>query len=277
VRFAALLLLLGCAAEPTSAAVLLVLALVQGLTEFLPVSSSGHLVLAQSVLGLTEPALTVDVALHLGTLVAVVIVYRRDVGELLAGLGRGAWREPLLIVLATLPSVAVGLLAKEAVERSFESAREAAWGLLGTALLLVVGEWYRRKRAAQGTQSARLDWRIALAIGIAQAVAISPGISRSGATIATGLVLGLTPFAAARFSFLLSIPAICGAAVLQLSDSIEEGLPGGWPLVWAVCLSGVVGWASLRVLIAFLGRGAFAWFAVYCCLVGSGYLLFGPR
>lgn len=276
-RLLTLFLVLGSTAELSSGAVLLLLALVQGLTEFLPVSSSGHLVLAQQALGLREPALTVDVALHVGTLLALLVYYRRDVAQLLGGLPRGALREPLLIVLGTLPAVVVGLGFQDAIERSFESPRGAAAGLIVTALVLALGEVFRRRRLASGQHSALLDWRIALGVGIAQAIAICPGISRSGTTIAAGLVLGLTPVAAARFSFLLAIPAILGAAVLQLSDGLgEEGLPGGWMLAWAMLLSGVVGYAALRLLIAFLGRGAFAWFALYCLLLGGGYLLLGP-
>ena len=287
------LALLGLAEMPAFAA-LSFLALLQGLTEFLPVSSSGHLVLAQSVMGLDEPALVVDVALHVGTLVAVLIVYRADLRDLLGGLTQGRWREPLLLALGTLPAVIVGLGFKERVEHAFESPRVAAYGLFVTALLLTIGEVFRRRRLVADPEGpvgrcedgsvpeSRLPEKpigagIALCVGVAQAMAICPGISRSGSTIAMGLVLGLAPKQAARLSFLLAIPAILGAAVLQLPDVLEGdalGAPG--PLLWAMAFAAFVGWGALRMLLAFLGRGAFAWFAVYCVALGAGFLAFGP-
>lgn len=263
-------------------AALTLLALLQGLTEFLPISSSGHLVLAQQAMGLEEPAIVVDVALHVGTLAAVLVVYRRDVGALVRGLFAGEWREPWWIVLGTLPAVAVALFWRGAIEEAFGSVRVAAWGLVATSLLLGLGERARRRRAA--AEPARLGWRVALAMGVAQAAAICPGVSRSGSTIAVGLLLGLAPAAAARFSFLLAIPAILGAAVLQLPGAFgalgpgTEG-PGGFQagaeLLWAVAFAGFVGWGALRMLLAFLGRGAFAWFALYCAALGAGVLAFG--
>lgn len=263
------LLTLASVAELSTATSLLLLAVLQGLTEFLPVSSSGHLVLAQTAMGLDEPAIVVDVALHVGTLFAVLAVYRRDVAGLVVGLLDRRWREPLLIALGTLPAVAVGLFAKDAVERAFESPRTAAWGLLGTATLLAVGETLRRRRLRRERAPVALDARIALLVGLAQACAICPGISRSGSTIAMGLALGLAPVAAARFSFLLAIPAIAGAALLQLSDALEPGALGEpGVLLVAVVVAALVGLAALRFLLAFLGRGAFAWFSGYCLVLG---------
>ena len=270
-------------AELPAFAVLSFLAIVQGLTEFLPISSSGHLVLAQAAMGLDEPAIVVDVALHVGTLAAVLVVYRRDLAELVTGLFRGSFREPLYIVLGTLPVVVVGLGFKDRIEHAFESPRVAAYGLFFTAAMLLMGEWFRRKQLSLATSDSEevgrreLDAKTVLLVGVAQAMAICPGISRSGSTIATGLALGLAPAAAARLSFLLAIPAIIGAAVLQLPDAMESGgIDAKGPLLWAMALAAFVGWGALRVLLAFLGRGAFAWFAVYCVTLGVGYLAFGP-
>jgi undecaprenyl-diphosphatase len=244
--------------------VLLVLALVQGVTEFLPISSDGHLVLAQQVLGLSGSHLGLDVALHLGTLAAVLLVFRRDVGELLARARSGAWREPGLLLLGTVPAAIVGLGFKDHVEALFGSGRAAALGLLVTAVLLLVGERARLRRAGPLT---RIGWRDALWIGIAQALAILPGISRSGSTLATAFVRGVGPVEAARYSFLLSIPAVGGAALLEVPELVRTGGFGA-DLAVAVGVTFVVGVAALRVLLAFLGRGAFRWCAAYCVLVG---------
>ena len=261
---------------------LTLLALLQGLTEFLPISSSGHLVLAQSAMGVNHPALALDVALHVGTLLAVIIVYRRDLLELVVGLAAGRLAEPALLVLGTLPAAVIGLAFKENLQAAFHEPTIAASGLFLTAIVLLAGEWARRRaptrHASKETGDAHeprpMTWKHALIIGLFQAAAILPGVSRSGSTIAAGLLCGLPAERAARFSFLLSIPAILGAAVLNLPDALDEGLGGSViHVVWAMLLAGFVGWGALRMLLAFLGRGAFAWFAAYCVALGSGALL----
>lgn len=260
-------------------AALTLLALVQGLTEFLPVSSSGHLVLTQVALGYKEPALALDISLHVGTLMAVLIFYRSSLLELCGQARRGEFREIGLLGLATLPTAVVGLLFREHITAIFHDAKFASLGLLLTALILVLGERGRRRSVrsgeAQASNASEMSWRQALAIGCAQSVAILPGISRSGSTIAAGMMLGIAPVQAARFSFLISIPAILGAAVLSLPDAMGEGLGGGGgQLIWAVLFAGFIGWGALRMLLSFLGRGAFHWFAIYCVVLGTGTLLF---
>ncbi len=250
-------------------AALLFLGVVQGLTEFLPLSSSGHLVFAQAWLGLSEQPLAVDVFLHLGTLAAVLLAFRRDLARMLVDLARGSGRDVLLLVVATLPAAVVGLLFKDAVEHAFARPVFAAAGLLVTAGLLVLGEWGRR-RTSEAQKTDRLSYGTALAIGCIQAVAICPGISRSGSTIAMALWLGVRPERAARFSFLLSIPAVLGAVLLSLPDVDPARLPGGWPgLTAAGLVAGLVGWLSLRWLLAFVSRGAFVGFALYCACLGT--------
>ena len=288
---------LAVAAIPELAAVA-ILATLQGLTEFLPISSSGHLVLAEAALGLTEPGLTLEIVVHLGTLVSVLLVYRRDIQRLLAGLFEGAWREPMLVVVATLPTVWVGLVHGDQVSELFGSPRFAAKALFGTAGILLAGEWARRRNLARAvgdpsdTGTRPLEhlrgqlpgWWGALLIGLAQSVAVLPGISRSGSTIAVGLLIGLAPRAAARFSFLMAIPAILGAAILKLPEALEQGHAAGagapgqsglglGSLAFAAGVSALVGWLALRLLLSFLGRGAFAWFAIYCVLLGGVALI----
>ena len=262
------------AASASDGFFLALLAVVQGLTEFLPISSSGHLVLSQHLFGLGHAPLALDAALHVGTLLSVVIVYRADLIELVTGLFRGRWQEPALIVLATVPVAAIGLLYEDAIESAFGDPRFAAGCLLGTAVILLLGEWGRRRSIGRpaGQAATRLTLGRALVVGLCQCLAILPGISRSGTTIAAGLLVGLEPRAAARFSFLLSIPAVGGAAVLKVPELLDGGAPNApspVALLGAVLLSAFVGWIALRFLLAFLGRGAFAWFSVYCAVVGG--------
>ncbi len=255
----------------------LFLAVVQGLTEFLPVSSSGHLVLAGSWIGTTSPGLFLPILLHLGTLAAVLIVYRADVRGLIADLFAKRFGEIGLLIVATIPTVFVGLLLHSAIDEAFGDARAAACGLLFTAAVL----WFSdslRKRNLVSKQSGRteLTLRDAIVMGCAQAIAIMPGVSRSGSTIGAGMMLGIRPDRAARFSFLMSIPAILGATILEakgLFGSSTSGASLGIPIAGMV-VSALVGLIALRLLLAFLARGAFRWFAVYCALLGAGYLVF---
>ncbi len=260
----------------------LLLAVLQGLAEFLPISSSGHLVLARAALGVRDAGLALDVALHLGTLAAVVFAYRREVAQLLADLRRASWHMWVWLALGTLPAAVVGLTLREFFRSAALSTRSAGIGLLLTAVLLTLGEWGRRRAASEefaaspetGYGSPR--WSDALLLGAAQAMALLPGVSRSGSTIAMGLVRGMSVTQAARLSFLLSIPAVLGAAVLELPAAFEKGIGGlSVPmLVGAVFVAGMVGWAALRSLVLTLSKGAFVWFALYCSVLGISALLF---
>lgn len=247
---------------------ILLLAVVQGLTEFLPVSSSGHLVLLQSLLGHHEGDLFLDVVLHVGTLGSVLVVYHREVLRLLR-LDAPARGYVLALVVGTLPAVAVGLLFKDMVEHAFASPIFAAVGLLVTGALLLstratattgddAGEWTPRPVAPLK----------ALLIGCAQAVAICPGISRSGSTIGASLWLGLPRGEAARFSFLLSVPAIAGALVLQLleGDFTTRATPM-W-LVLAALAAFVVGLVAIRLTALAVVKAHFWKFSFYVIPLG---------
>ncbi len=256
-------------------ALLLLLAVLQGLTEYLPVSSSGHLVLGRELIpggeALPEDA-TIEVLLHLGTLLAVVLFYRREVAALAAGLfGRGedpAGQRRLLglLVVATLPAVAVGLFGKDAIEAAFTTPVVASVCLLVTG----AGLWWSRRLPAGGRGLAQVTVGVALVIGVAQACAILPGISRSGATIITAMAFGLGVEAAAAFSFLMSIPAILGAAVLKLPDMAAQGEGGvsGGALFGAAALSFFVGYLALAMLLWIMRARRLSWFAPYCWLLG---------
>ena len=258
------------------------LGLVQGLTEFLPVSSSGHLVLVQHLLGITTPQVLFDVVVHLGTLFAVVVAVWRDVVAVVrgvlawpSGLGRtpvdGAkaqdGRLAVWVALGTVPAALVGLFLADPVEALFGSVRVVGAALLVTAGLLVAAE-----RAPAGSATlAEVGPGRALVIGLAQAVAVVPGISRSGATISAGMMAGVEREAAARFSFLLSVPTIAGAGVLVALKGAagELASPGVGPLVVGFASAALAGYAAIRLLLATLRRGRLRWFAAYVAVVGA--------
>lgn len=265
-----------------------ILALVQGLTEFLPVSSSGHLALTSEVLersgnAVPEAGLALNVVLHAGTLVAVAVVYGRDLVRMLTEAVRGNPRTLLLVGVGTVPAGLVGVFLKDRFEALTEDATVSAVCLLVTAALLIAGERDRRARIeargglADASGGRRVGFTDAILIGLAQALAILPGISRSGATIATGLLRGLDAREAARFSFLLGFVAISGAAVLEVPDALADDRSEPLRLLFGFVLSAVVGVAALRLLLVALSKGAFVWFALYCASVGTGWLLFFDR
>jgi len=249
----------------------LLLGLVQGATEFLPVSSSGHLVIGQALLGVAVPGVVFEVVVHIATLASILLVYRQRVAELVGGLvaGRGeAWRYAALLVLATLPAVAAGLFLRAPIEALFEDARSVGAALLVTGALLWTTRWSLRRQ----------DWSdagvgSALAMGVAQSFALVPGISRSGATVVVGLWLGVEPREAAAFSFLMAVPAIGGAAVLQVAEAGPgvSAVPGG-ALALGGLAAAVTGVAAIRTFVALLRKRAFHHFAPYCWVVGGGFL-----
>ncbi len=266
--------LIGPQDGPTHPAAVLLLAVIQGVAEFLPISSSGHLVLGRAALGIREAGLALDVSLHVGTLVAVVIAYRREVRALFADLFGGRWHMIAWLVLATIPVGISGVLGKPLIERAAQSTSAAAGGLFFTACVLLLGDWARRRHHSDEPDSGSYGvpaFSLALWIGLAQALAPWPGISRSGTTIAAGLLLGLPVLQAARLSFLMSLPAVLGAALFELPEAVESGIGGlsSGLVLAAIAVAALVGWASLRVLLVVTARGAFPWFAGYCVLIGG--------
>jgi len=262
----------------------ILLGIVQGLTEFLPISSSGHLVLFQRLFGLREAELFFDIAVHVGTLVAVLAVFWRDVAAIAKALLqlcllipdreaiREKWRtDPhvrlgLFVAVGSIPTAVLGLLFHRIAEELFASVSIVGWMLMVTGLLL----WStrRRNRDAAGSGSRSPTVVLALIIGIVQGLAIIPGISRSGSTIGTAILLGLDRELAARFSFLLAIPAISGAALIGLKDF--QNTPHS-PLLFALLgaiASCLVGYLALRYLIHLVRRGQLHYFAPYCWIVG---------
>lgn len=233
--------------------------IIQGLTEFLPISSSGHLALIQSILG--EGSIQSVVLLHLGTLLAVIIFFRGDIIRIIKGLTKGM-RDPntqfvLYLIVGTLPAVIIGFSIQGIIDMVFKSPR-IIFGLLIINGLFILGTRFKPKG---GRVVKVLD---ALIIGIYQALAILPGISRSGATIGIGIYLGIKPMEAFRFSFLLSIPAILGASVLELKG-VTETLSAAWPGFLASFLFGLLALTILRRLVF---KRLFYLFGIYCIAIG---------
>lgn len=246
------------------------LAVVQGLTEFLPVSSSGHLVLAQTWLGFDpEAAVAFDLALHLGTLVPVLLFYRQDLVTLTRETLRGGEGRRFVgyVVLASVPTAAIGLGLEDQFKALFHDPRAVGMALLVTSALLLAS------RFGEGRQSRSLGVALALVLGTVQGLAITPGISRSGSTIAVALMLGLRREEAARFSFLMSVPAIGGAALLELGD-LPPGLPWG-QMALGFGVAAVTGYLALWALVRLVIRGRFWVFAPYVAAVGALALILG--
>lgn len=250
----------------------MLLGLVQGLSEFLPVSSSGHLVIAQELLGIAEEGLAFEVAVHVATLVSVLIFYREKVASLVMGALRGdaeAWQYGLKLGVASVPAVLAVLLVGDFLEAQFEAPPMVGVYLMITGLVLMTTRW-----TLPGAQSTEITWKAALLIGCAQACAILPGISRSGSTVAAALALGIAPVAAAEFSFLMSIIAITGAGVRMLAD-----LDGGSGLALDVVGAGAVvatisGVAAIWLFVRLLESQRFHAFAYYTLPVGAAFLAY---
>ena len=289
----------------------IILGIVQGLTEFIPVSSSGHLVLVPFLFSWERPGLAFDVALHVGTALAVVAFFRKEVWAMITGVLRGAKTAEgrlyrmlaFWIVLGSVPVGITGLLLKDFFEDAFATPRVAATFLFVTAGLLISGEAFRRtriRRAAHasvpdavenepyppaesseahlptghdaddptGVTVPQIRLKHALLIGLAQAMALFPGISRSGITITAGIAAGLTREAATRFSFLLSLPALAGAAVLSLPDLAAPDVYSPPEILGGVVAAFISGYLAIRFLVDAVARYGLRGFAVYC--VGAG-------
>jgi undecaprenyl-diphosphatase len=243
-----------------------ILGAVQGLTEFLPVSSSGHLVLLQKIFGISEPVLLFDTVVHGGTLIAVFIVLWGDIWAILRRIV-----QPLTgyLILATIPTVIVALLFKEFIEETFQSAVFLGFSFLFTALVLLVSELgYRTERVKP---QAAMDWFDALVIGVCQAVAIIPGVSRSGLTLSGALSRRLNRDFAARFAFLLSIPAILGALALQLKDLFQGELTlsiGLKPMIAGALAAAVTGFFAIQFMLKLVKTRSLRGFALYVAILG---------
>ena len=269
-----------------------VLGLVQGLTEFIPVSSSGHLQAVPFLLGWSSGSLAFDVALHVGTLLAVVAYFRSDLLGIARSVlrprdgsdgARGSRRLLVVLAVASLPAAVVGLLARDAIGAAFDAPLAVAAFLVATAIVLWSAELLRSRlgtaehaaddRAAVASELDALPWSRVVGIGAAQAFAILPGVSRSGATIAAGMALGLSRGAAARLSFLMLLPVTLGAALVTLPD-LGTPEPGAIAfdapaIALGVAVSAVSGYLAIRFLIALVARRRLTVFVPYVLLLAA--------
>lgn len=243
------------------------LGVVQGLTEFLPVSSSGHLILVPRFLGWADQGLAFDAAIHLGTLAALLVYFREEIIRMLRGADR---RLALLLIAATVPAGLAGLLLEKTVESTLRGPRVVALSLIGWGLVMWAVDRHAARRERAVTREQDVGWSTAILVGVAQALALVPGTSRSGITITAGLCGGLDRPTAARFAFLLSIPitaAAGGHKALSIFRHGAEAVALG-PLAVGIATSFVAGLAAVWFLVNFLKRRSLLPFVVYRCALG---------
>ncbi|MBD3403294.1 undecaprenyl-diphosphate phosphatase [candidate division GN15 bacterium] len=250
----------------------IILGILQGLTEFLPVSSSGHLVLAQALLEVEEPGVSFEVLMHLGTLLSVLVYFRSRIYDLIRSIFVSAMTEErrivLFLIIGTVPAGLAGVLLKDFFERAFGDPAMTSVMLFVTGALLLLTRFIRK-----ADQPIKLG--NAILMGIGQAMAIMPGISRSGATIATGMIAGVNPAKAAEFSFLLAIPAIAGATVLQADQLMAMNTANLAIYFTGALMSFLTGLGAVYGVLATIRRGKFDYFAYYCFAAGAlGLYLF---
>ncbi|MCR4963652.1 MAG: undecaprenyl-diphosphate phosphatase [Firmicutes bacterium] len=244
----------------------IILGLVQGLTEFLPVSSSGHLVIAQSLLGIEEPALIFDVFVHLGTLVAVFAAFWPDIWGILK---RPFRKITALLLVACIPTALMGVLLNDFFTSLFSSLTAVALALCVTGVLLWISDYFHGRKNIED-----MNFGHALTIGFFQGCAITPGLSRSGSTIFGALLCGLKRSEAAKFSFILSIPAILGAGILETADMLQAGtFQVSWAYILGAAVAAVSGYWAIRFFIKLLEKAHLRYFSLYCWLVAAIVLL----
>ncbi len=257
---------------------IIILAIIQGITEFLPISSSAHLLLPSIILGWKEQGLAFDVAVHLGSLTAVIIYFRHDLismtrawfGQMFTGQASEASRLAWWLIWATLPAVFMGYFGKSLVELYARSGLVIAITTIGFGLLL----WWADRAAKQTLVLSKLGWKKAVFIGLFQVLALIPGTSRSGITITAGLLLGLDREAAARFSFLLSIPVILGASILLFMELLGSPADVDWTMLSVgAALSFVSAYTCIYLFLSWINRIGMLPFVIYRLVLGFFLLL----
>ena len=241
----------------------IIIGLVQGITEFLPISSSGHLVIFQNLLNVNLPGNLIEVAAHLGTLLSIILIYWKEILNLIINIRLEKTRKYILFLLiGTLPSAFFVLSAKSFILEMFESIKSVSVALIITGLVLFLSNFAIRRNE-------KINLKKGLFIGLAQACAIIPGISRSGMTISAALISGVSNKEAAKFSFLLAIPAILGAIIVTAIDIRYEFASTIWlPIAITSVTAFISGYYALKILIKLLENGKFYYFAYYCLLLG---------
>ena len=264
----------------------IILGIVQGITEFLPISSSAHIIVVPWLFDWGEPGLTFNVAVHMGTLLAVLLFFRSDILAMALALPRGLAagrpledpmsRMALVILVGSIPAGIIGFTLGDQIESLFHGGSNGSGAMIVIAIMLILVGIFMlivERLLPQDRTFDGIGWRDGILIGIAQAVALIPGTSRSGATITAGMMLGLRKEVAARFSFLLGIPAVAGAGMLEAVRLAERGMPAGqWvPFITGGVAALVVGYLSIAFLLRFLQTNSVLLFTAYRC--GFGVLI----
>ena len=248
----------------------LILGVIQGLTEFLPVSSSGHLTLCSEILEIKSDDITFKVLVHFATALSTIIVFRREIASLTTGVfqknsvGNVSRKYILLLALSAIPAAIVGFTLKDQIE-SLDSPQFVGYMLLVTAIILALSQ------KLNSDLEKKVNFNSSIIIGISQALAILPGISRSGSTIGTALLLGISREEAAKFSFLMALPVILGATALETKELFEGGLQASGPIlgyVVGVIAAFVSGLVACKLMIRLVKGTNLLWFSVYCAVIG---------
>ena len=241
---------------------IIILGIIQGITEFLPISSSGHLVIAQNILGIKSPGNTLEVLFHFGTLLSVTYVFFEDIKQILLTINeKNNQLFIIYIIIATLPAISAGLLLRDYFLEVFNNVHLVGFALCSTGFLLILSKRFKNIQK-------EISFSSSIVVGIAQAIAIIPGISRSGSTISISMYLGIPPKEAARFSFLLSIPVILGASILGFLEIESNNTFNNLTLIVAIITSFVTGVLALKILLKILEAGRFHFFGFYCMVAG---------
>ena len=257
----------------------LILSLIQGLTEFLPISSSAHLILPSKVLGWPDQGLAFDVAVHVGTLMAVMLYFKNELISMTSGsvtaLSDKSWnkdaRLTFAVIVGTIPAGVAGLILNDYVDEYLRF----TWIIATTTIIFGLLLWYADKTGPLSRTELQFTWQLALVIGFAQALALIPGTSRSGITITAALLLGFSREASARFSFLLSIPLILAGGGLKTLDLLESALEVDWPLIFiSVLTSATVAYLTIRLFISLLDKVGMMPFVIYRLILGVALLGF---
>ncbi len=260
----------------------IILGMVQGLTEFLPISSSGHLIIARELLGIDQVGgLAFDAVLQLATACAVLLYFRKDIGELIVNLFTGCKDNiknvlTLFLIVGTIPALIAGLFLQDYMETVFRNTQLVALTLIIGSLIMLAADWMYSKKEKADDVSCELSYTKSFTIGLFQALALVPGMSRSGMTISGGYFMGVRKDIAVRFSFLLSIPIIVGSGLLKVKDIVQDpSLIGGQYLILAIgaVTAFIFGWLAIDFLLKFLKTNTFKVFVIYRVILAVILLL----